>query len=143
MLKKYFGALLVLVLTMVLFAEQSQAQNEPGLKVTVSKKSLKPGDSGTLIIKFKTGPKVKIPKEPQIEVTLTNDIIKGTGMQDYSGGEGDYLSNAQVKYNFTVPSGTSSGDYTVTGKVKFPYCSTETGVCKIGTKSFSVNIKVK
>ncbi|MCX6161915.1 MAG: hypothetical protein NTV87_11385 [Ignavibacteriae bacterium] len=136
-------ALILAVLSGFLMNEVSNAQSMPGVSVSANKKSFKAGDSGILTIKFKTGNGVKIPKEPPIDVTITSDNINGQGVQDYTGGEGDYLTNNLVKYKFTVPDNTEAGDYTVTGTVKFGYCSSESGVCKLGNKSFSVKIKVK
>jgi hypothetical protein len=141
---KFFIVMLLIGVFGLLSASDYAAAQTPDLKVTVSKKSFKPGDSGKLIIKFKHGPKVKIPKEPPIEVSISGEGIIGQGVQDYSGGEGDYISNSQIKYNFKVSENAASGTtITVTGTVKFGYCSTESGICKIGTKNFTVTVKVK
>jgi len=141
---KFFIVMLLIGVFGLLSASDYAAAQTPDLKVTVSKKSFKPGDSGKLIIKFKHGPKVKIPKEPPIEVSISGEGIIGQGVQDYSGGEGDYISNSQIKYNFKVSENAASGTtITITGTVKFGYCSTESGICKIGTKNFTVTVKVK
>jgi hypothetical protein len=141
---KFFIVMLLIGIFGLLSASDYAAAQTPDLKVTVSKKSFKPGDSGKLVIKFKHGPKVKIPKEPPIEVSISGDGIIGQGVQDYSGGEGDYISNSQIKYNFKVSENAASGTtITITGTVKFGYCSTESGICKIGTKNFTVTVKVK
>ncbi|MBS1513484.1 MAG: hypothetical protein JSS63_00530 [Bacteroidetes bacterium] len=121
----------------------ANAAEVPGVSASANKKSYTAGESGVLTIKFKTGDHVKIPKDPEIEVTIT-DGVSGNGLQNVSGGD-DYLSNpAQVKFNFTVPSGAASGStITIKGKVKFGYCNSDNGVCKIGTKNFTAKIKVK
>jgi len=143
--KKYFALVLITVFSIVLlFNNTSYADGAPRVSANATKKSYRPGDQGTLILKFKTGHNVKIPKEPEITVTLTTDLVQGNGLQDYSGGEGDYISNSQVKYNFTVLSDAVSGSsITITGTVKFGYCSSDTGVCKIGNQKFSATIKIK
>jgi len=112
---------------------------------SLSKKSLNPGASGIIIIKIKPGEGVKIPKEPQIEVTLTGDGIQGTGLQDYSGAPGgDYLTVPTVKYNFKVSDNATSGStITLKVKVKFGYCSSESGICKIGNRSSTLKLKIK
>ena len=144
MLKMFRKSILV-VLVLSLFTvitSKTYGQSAPKVSVSVSKRSFNPGESGVLTIKFKTGSQVKIPKEPPIDVSVSG--VNGDGLQDYSGGEGDYLSNNQVKYNFTVPGDAESGSsITIQGSVKFGYCSTESGVCKIGKQNFSVKIKVK
>ena len=121
------------------------AADAPIVSATPNKKSYSIGESGVLNISFKTGKHVKIPKDPEIEVTITDGIDGGT-MQDYSsnGGGDDYLKTPLVKYNFTIPSGAASGStITIKGKVKFGYCNSDDGVCKIGTKNFTAKIKVK
>ncbi|MBS1493043.1 MAG: hypothetical protein JST55_06020 [Bacteroidetes bacterium] len=122
----------------------AMAVEAPSVSATTNKKSFSPGESGVLTLKFKTGDHVKIPKDPEIEVTITDGVDAGS-LQDYAGGSDDYLSSpASVKYNFTVPSGAASGTtITIKGKVKFGYCNSADGVCKIGTKNFTAKIKVK
>ncbi len=123
----------------------ANAAEAPAVSASANKKSYSAGESGVLTIKFKISDHVKIPKDPEIEVTIT-DGIDGNGIQDYSsnGGGDDYLKTPQVKYNFTVPSGAESGStITIKGKVKFGYCNSEDGVCKIGTKNFTAKVKVK
>ncbi|MCE1165608.1 MAG: hypothetical protein LWX07_09435 [Bacteroidetes bacterium] len=137
-------ALLLVIGFFAVMMQDASAQSAPTVKVTVAKKSYKPGQSGTLIIKFKHGDKVKIPKEPPIDVTISGDGITGTGVQDYTGGEGDYITSSQIKYNFKIGSSVESGStITVTGTVKFSYCSSETGTCKMATKSFTAKVKIK
>lgn len=139
------------VLVVTIFAAVSifgintaNAQNAPGVKVSANKKSYNPGESGVLTFNFKTGSKVKIPKDPEVVVNLSSGDLEGQGLQDYSGGDGDYISNSKVKYNFKVPDGAESGStITVSGSVKFGYCSTSDGVCKIGNKDFTAKIKIK
>lgn len=124
--------------------EKIFSQNAPGISASVNKKAFSPGESGVLTISFKTGPKVKIPKDPEIVVTLTTGEIEGQGLQDYTGGDGDYISNSKVKYNFTVPGNAAGGStITLSGNVKFGYCSTTDGVCKLANKDFSAKVKVK
>lgn len=122
----------------------AKAVEAPNVTAKTNKKSYSPGESGVLTIKFKTTDHVKIPKDPEIEVTIT-DGVDGSGLQNYAGGADDYLSNpAQVKFNFTVPSGAASGStITIKGKVKFGYCNSDDGVCKIGTKNFTAKVKIK
>ncbi|MDD5362793.1 MAG: hypothetical protein PHN88_11715 [Ignavibacteria bacterium] len=128
----------------VLTFNDASAQSTPTVKVSVSKKSVKPGETAYLVIKFKHGTQVKIPKEPPIEVSISGDGVSGISVQDYSGGEGDYINNSQIKYKFKVNSDATSGSsITVSGTVKFGYCSTETGTCKMATKNFTVKVKVK
>lgn len=119
------------------------AVEAPNVSASANKKSFSAGESGVLTVKFKTGAHVKIPKDPEVEITIT-DGVDGSGLQDYSGGD-DYLkSPASVKYNFTVPPGAASGStITIKGKVKFGYCNSDDGVCKITTKNFTAKIKVK
>ncbi len=125
--------------------ENSFAQPIPKVSISLSKKSFKPGENGVMTIKFNPAEGVKIPKEPQIEVTLTAEGANGTGLQDYSGAPGgDYFSSPVIKYNFTVSEDATSGT-TISAKVKikFGYCSSESGVCKIGNVTKTVKIKVK
>jgi hypothetical protein len=121
------------------------SQTIPTITLSVNKKSYKPGDEGVITIKFKPAGGTKIPKEPQIEVTLTGDGVVGNGLQDYSGDpDGDYLSSNVIKYNFTVTSDAPSGDVVnAKVKIKFGYCSSESGICKIGNVTKSVKIKIK
>jgi len=126
------------------FSNYSSAQTTPKVSVKANKKSYNPGTSGVLTITFKTGSGVKIPKEPPIDINISGDGITGNGIQDYSGdGDGDYLSSNKVKYNFSVSDGASDGSITISGTVKFGYCSSESGVCKIGNQKFSIKIKVQ
>ena len=119
-------------------------KDAPGVSATPNKKSYNPGETGFITLSFKTGSKVKIPKDPEVIVSLTSDEVYGQGLQDYSGGEGDYISNSKVRYNFTVPDGAASGStLTISGSVKFGYCTTTDGVCKIGNRDFTAKIKVK
>jgi hypothetical protein len=122
----------------------AKAVEAPTVSASANKKTFSAGESGVLTIKFKTGAHVKIPKDPEIEITIT-DGLEGGAMQDYSGGSDDYLpSPSQVKYNFSVPSGAASGStITIKGKVKFGYCNSDDGVCKITTKNFTAKIRVK
>lgn len=119
-------------------------KDAPTISATANKKSYSPGESGVLTISFKTGSKVKIPKDPEITVEITSNNIEAGGLQDYTGGEGDYISNSKVKYNFTVPNDAASGStINVTGNVRFGYCTTSDGVCKLGNRDFSAKVKVK
>ena len=119
-------------------------KDAPGVSATPNKKSYNPGETGFITLSFKTGSKVKIPKDPEVIVSLTSDEVYGQGLQDYSGGEGDYISNSKVRYNFTVPDGAASGStLTISGSVKFGYCTTTDGICKIGNRDFTAKIKVK
>jgi len=137
-------AFLLIIGFFAVMLQDVSAQSAPTLKVTVAKKSYKPGQTGTLIIKFKHGTKVKIPKEPPIEVSISGDGVTGQGVQDYSGGEGDYINDSQIKYTFKISGSAESGStIAISGTVKFGYCSTETGTCKMTSKSFTVNVKVK
>ena len=121
----------------------AMAVEAPTVSASANKKSFSAGESGVLTLKFKTGAHVKIPKDPEVEITIT-DGVDGSGLQDYSGGD-DYLTSpASVKYNFTVPPGAASGStITIKGKIKFGYCNSDDGVCKITTKKFTAKIKVK
>jgi ABC-type Fe3+-hydroxamate transport system substrate-binding protein len=122
----------------------SGIEEAPGVSAWATKKSYKPGESGTVTIKFKTPAGVKIPKEPEISVNLTGNSVEGKGLQDYTRGAGEYLSNSTVNYNFLVPKNVKSGStLTLKGKVKFGYCTTKDGVCRIGTQEFSAKIKVR
>lgn len=142
---KFSAILLTICLTVSIFAINSaNAQAVPGVSVSTNKKAYSPGESGVLIINFKTGAQVKIPKDPGITINLTSSEIEGQGVQDYSGGDGDYINNSKVKYNFTIPNGASSGStLAISGNVKFGYCSTKDGICKLTTKNFSTKVKVK
>jgi len=118
----------------------AESQSMPSISVKTNKKSYKPGESGVLTVKFKTGDKFKIPTEPQVEITLNG--VTGGSLQGYPGG--DYIESKQVKYSFTVGSSTESGStITISGSVKFGYCNNDSGVCKIGTQKFTVKIKIK
>lgn len=144
MTKKLFLAALLVALFVVFTSDNSAfAQSSPTLKVSVSK-PVKPGGTGTLTIKFKHGPKVKIPQEPAIEITLKGEGISATGSPTFSVDEDGYIKNSTIKYKFNVSSNATSGStISLSGTVKFGYCSTESGVCKIGNQSFTVNVKVK
>lgn len=140
MKKILLSAVLILAAIMFLTVADTFAQSAPNVKVTLAKKSYKPGETGTLIIKFIHGKDIKIPKEPEIEISLTG--VKGTGLQPVGGEE--YIPSSKVKYNFTVPSDAqSNSQITISGSVKFGYCNSESGVCKIGNKSFTAKLKVK
>lgn len=122
----------------------SNSKDAPGLSAIPNKKSYSPGESGVLTLTFKTGSKVKIPKDPGVTLELTTSDIEGQGMQDYSGGDGDYISNSKVKYDFIVPANAASGStLTISGSVKFGYCTVSDGVCKLGNRNFTAKIKVK
>lgn len=116
----------------------------PSISASVNKSSgYSPGGSGYITIKFKCANNIKISADPEVSVTLTAEGVTGTGLQTPST-SGDYLSPAQVKYNFSVSSNTSAGSrIKVKVTVKFSYCNSETGVCKIATKSTYVTVKVK
>jgi hypothetical protein len=140
---KILLVLAVLFTASFAFAGSAYSQAVPTVSAKSNKKSYSAGETGTLTISFRTSKNVKIPKEPEITVTSI-DGVQGAGMQDYTGGAGDYLSNNKVKYNFTVPSGLASGTKVkISGKVKFGYCNSDDGVCKIATKDFSATITVK
>jgi hypothetical protein len=137
-------ALFIVASFFLMSFNSAMAAESPNVSVSANKKTYSPGESGVLTFKFKTGAHVKIPKDPEIEVTLEG--ADGSGMQDYSGnGAGDdYLKNPQVKYNFTIPAGATSGStITIKGKVKFGYCNSDDGVCKIATKNFTAKVRVK
>jgi len=141
---KFLPVLIVSLVTTFGALNFANAQSAPGLTASANKKSYIPGESGFLTINFKTGSQVKIPKDPELVVNLTSGDVEAGGLQDYTGGDGDYISNSKVKYNFTVPASAASGStLTVSGSVKFGYCSTKDGVCKIATKNFTAKVKVK
>lgn len=141
--KKLLLSLLVLAFSVSLISTTDAfSQAKPNISVWTNKKSYNPGETGVLYIKFKTASGVKIPKVPNINVTI-NSGVEGAGMQDYSGnGAGEYLGNNTVKYNFTVPS-NANGSVKISGKVKYGYCNSSDGICKIGNSNFSKNISVK
>jgi len=146
--KTAFLAVLLLIIPFLGFNASNTytgvSSSTPGVSASANKKSFSPGESGVLTLTFKTGSKVKIPKEPGVTMELTTDKIEGAGFQDYSGGEGDYISNSKVKYNFKVPENAASGSsITITGSLKFGYCTVSDGVCKMGNQKFSAKIKVK
>jgi len=146
MIKKYLSFSLVAILAILFIGSSvSFGQTMPKVTASLSKKKYNPGESGVITIKFKPGEGVKIPKDPPIEVTLTGDGVTGTGVQDYSGAPGgDYFDNPMIKYNFTVSSDAESGSTISSSvKVKFHYCSSESGLCKEGTKTLTVKIKIK
>ena len=141
MLKNSFFSTIIAVIIFA-FAVNVNAQQQPTVNVSPSKKIFKPGESGVLLIKFKTGAKVKIPKEPDVEVVSISGV-NGSGMQRI-GGAGEYIDSKLVKYNFTVPNDAQSGStIKITGTVKFGYCNSDDGVCKLGKSNFTANIKVK
>lgn len=146
-LNKYMKKQIILVvslfvLILVFISSDIFAQTMPTVTVSTNKSSYKPGETGTLTIKFKTAKKVKIPVEPEIEVTLNTNDIEGLGLQPVSS-NGEYLNPAQVKYKFKVSSNLAKGSsVTISGSVKFGYCNEDSGICKIGTKSFSKTIKI-
>ena len=142
---KTLSALFIVLSFCLMGFTSAMAVEAPNVSASANKKTYSAGESGVLTIKFKTSAHVKIPKDPEIEITVTEGA-EGSGMQDYSGnGAGDdYLKTPQVKYNFTVPAGATSGStITIKGKVKFGYCNSSDGICKIGTKNFTAKIKVK
>jgi hypothetical protein len=121
----------------------SYSQATPTLSVKLNKKSYNPGESGFITIKFKTANTVKIPKEPEIEVTLNGSNIESLGLQ-VANSSGEYISPAQVKYKFKVSENAAAGtSINVTGTVKFGYCNADSGICKIATKDISFTVKVK
>jgi hypothetical protein len=141
MMKKsvLISVIFVFALTFLAFSN-AESQTLPKISVRTNKKSYKPGESGVLTIKFKTANDVKIPTEPQVEVTLSG--VTGGSLQGYPGGE--YIESKQVKYSFTVGSDASSdSQVTISGSVKFGYCDSGSGICKIGNQKFSVKIKIK
>jgi hypothetical protein len=135
--------LLVSFFAVLSLSNLASAQSSPTLKVSVSK-SVKPGGTGTLTIKFKHGNKVKIPQEPAIEVSISGDGITGSGDPTFSADEEGYIINSTIKYKFKVSGNATSGSTVqISGTVKFGYCSTETGTCKMGNQSFTVSVKIK
>lgn len=125
------------------FSSEIFAQAVPKVTVKTNKKTYSPGETGVITISFKPAKNVKIPKEPDITVNLTEGV-SGTGIQDYTGGAGEYLNSNFVKYNFTVPSNVTSGSTVkITGTVKFGYCNADDGICKIANKTFTTSIKIK
>lgn len=141
MLKKsiLISVIFAFALTFMAFSN-ADSQTIPKISVKTNKKTYKSGESGVLTIKFKTASTVKIPTEPQVEINLKG--VTGGSLQGYPGG--DYNESKQVKYTFTVGSSEESGStITISGSVKFGYCNSETGICKIGTQKFSVKIKIK
>jgi ABC-type Fe3+-hydroxamate transport system substrate-binding protein len=121
----------------------SYSQETPTVSSKLNKKSYKPGETGFITIKFKTAKTVKIPVEPEVEVTLNGSNIEGIGVQS-ANSSGEYLSPAQVKYKFKVSNNATSGSsIDVTGTVKFGYCNADSGICKIATKNISFTVKVK
>lgn len=141
-----FAIILLLIILFTGISGQSFlfAKDAPGITVSFNKKSYSPGESGVMTLNFKTTSKVKIPKDPEVTINITSGNIEGQGLQDYSGGEGDYISNSKVKYNFVVPADAQSGStITVTGTANFGYCTTVDGVCRLASKEFSGKFKVK
>lgn len=144
--KTSFSALFIAVVLLISSTGFITAENNnaPSISASPNKKAYSPGESGVLTLTFKTGAKIKIPKDPEVTVSLSSGEIEGQGLQDYSRGEGDYISNSKVKYNFSIPANAASGSVlTISGNVKFGYCSTTDGVCKIANRPFTANIKVK
>lgn len=130
------------LISFLIIPSMTYADGVPKVSVNPTKKAYNPGESGILLIKFKPGPKVKIPSEPQIEVTITSGNISGDGFQNYPSSE--YIPNSLVKYKFSVPSDAEQNTIiTISGTIKFGYCSMESGICKIGERSFTTSIKVK
>jgi hypothetical protein len=143
-MKKRILAVVLLISFFAVFSISNSASAQtPTLKVSVSK-SVKPGGVGTLTIKFKHGPKVKIPQEPAIEVSINGDGITGTGNPTFTANDDGYINNSTIKYKFKVSSNATSGSsIQISGTVKFGYCSTETGTCKMGNQSFTATVKIK
>jgi hypothetical protein len=144
-MKKRILAVILLIsfFAVLTISNSASAQSSPTLKVSVSK-SVKPGGTGTLTIKFKHSNKVKIPSEPPIEVSISGDGITGGGDPTFSADEDGYITNSTIKYKFKVSSNATSGStIQISGTVKFGYCSTETGTCKMGNQSFTVSVNVK
>ncbi|MCX7833668.1 MAG: hypothetical protein N2490_05610 [Ignavibacteria bacterium] len=142
MKKRIILSLVVFVIILAFITSENFAQTMPTVTVSTNKSSYKPGETGTLTIKFKTAKKVKIPVEPEIEVTLNSTDVEGLGLQPVSS-QGEYLNPAQVKYKFKVSSNLTKGSsITISGSVKFGYCNEDSGICKIGTKTFSKTIKI-
>jgi hypothetical protein len=142
--KRFLAVVLLISLFAVLSISNSVlAQSVPTLKVSVTK-SVKPGGTGTLTIKFKHGAKVKIPQEPAIEVSISGDGITGTGSPVFKADDDGYIINSTIKYKFKVSSNATSGStIQISGTVKFGYCNSESGICKIGNQSFTTSVKVK
>jgi len=136
------GILAALLITFIT-ADYSFSQTAPVVSIKANKKSYKAGEQGFLTISFKLKDKVKIPKDPGVELELTSTSVEGIGMQDFSGGDSEYIESNRVKYNFKIPSDVQDQSLTITGNVKFGYCDSNTGVCKKGNKSFSVTVKIK
>lgn len=142
--KTVFFVVVLLIIPFMGMNFSETTSSAPGISASVNKKSYNPGETGVITLTFKTGSKVKIPKEPGVTMDLTTDQIEGIGFQDYSDGDGDYISNSKVKYDFKVPDNAASGTtIKVTGKVKFGYCTVSDGVCKMANQNFSTNVKVK
>ncbi|MFZ4592397.1 MAG: hypothetical protein ACOYN6_15455 [Ignavibacteria bacterium] len=144
-MKKRILAVVLLISFFAVFSMSSEAsaQSSPTLKVSVTK-SVKPGGTGTLTIKFKHGNKVKIPQEPAIEVSISGDGITGSGSPTFSANDEGYITNSTIKYKFKVSGNATSGSTVqISGTVKFGYCSTETGTCKMGNQSFTTSVKIK
>ncbi len=139
--------ILAVVLLISLFAVFSLGSDASAQSVTLkvsAPKSVKPGGTGTLTIKFKHGPKTKIPQEPAIEVNLTGNEVWGTGSPTFTADDDGYIKNSTIKYKFKVNGNVATGTtLQISGSVKFGYCSTETGTCKMGNQSFTVSVKVK
>jgi len=141
---KILCGIMIVFIFMISNFQNVFAKNTPGVSASVNKKSYSPGESGVLTISFKTSSKIKIPKDPQVVVEITSGNIEGQGIQDYSGGDGDYIEDSKVRYNFTVPSGASSGStITVSGTVSFGYCTVSDGVCRLAKKNFTAKVRVK
>ena len=114
----------------------------PKLSVTTNKKTFAPGESGYITIKFKKGEHVKIPKDPPVVVTING--VSNDGLDDYSDEAGDYINSGIVRLKFTVPSDAAIGTtIKAIGFVKFGYCSTDDGTCRLAKQNYSVKIKVK
>ena len=145
-MKKRILAVVLLISFFAVFSITNTASAQSGsptLKVSVSK-SVKPGGTGTLTIKFKHGSKVKIPQEPAIEVSISGDDISGTGSPAFTADDDGYIVNSSIKYKFKVSGNATSGStIQISGTVKFGYCNSDTGVCKMGNQSFTVSVKVK
>ncbi|CAN5606608.1 hypothetical protein BH10BAC5_BH10BAC5_22070 [soil metagenome] len=145
MLKK-LSVILFVMLAVVLNVNSSYSKNEasgvPKVNATANKKSYAPGESGYITLHFKTSGHVKIPKDPPVMITLNG--ASNDGMEDYSSESGDYINSNKVKVKFTVPSDASSGSkIKISGFVKFGYCSTDDGTCRLAKKDYSLNIKIK
>ena len=144
-MKKRILAVVLLIgfFAVLSMSNTASARSSPTLKVSVTK-SVKPGGTGTLTIKFKHGNKVKIPQEPAIEVSISGDGITGTGSPIFSANDEGYITNSTIKYKFKVSGNATSGSTVqISGTVKFGYCSTETGTCKMGNQSFTTSVKIK